>query len=268
MADCLNKMNTLGPSSDSICHDFNIIEAVDAIVLHNSSWSGRIFHNNPVISNSTMATLSAIKYPRGGPDDEPDYLNDLNKRGNSRAAKKKKGRGKANPAKNSNADKGRHMVPQFLPFCYYLKPFQPGSPAPVNDAQCHSVLYEIKSQGHKHWDVIGISLDIHGDGIIYDESKKVASLRILRALDLEFMRPKVIIVRLLLSGDTSGRNDSEHEDVVETLRILHRNGYMAFEDNVSSYCVGKSGHEKTVKGVYRCILATRANYFEFVNTQK
>jgi hypothetical protein len=62
------------PEKSPSCNkDLNVINMIDAFVLHNSSWSGRIFHHNPVVSNSSLALLKQTKYPINQPNSEPDY---------------------------------------------------------------------------------------------------------------------------------------------------------------------------------------------------
>eukprot|EP00596_Hydrurales_sp_CCMP1899_P001380 CAMPEP_0119046694 /NCGR_PEP_ID=MMETSP1177-20130426/48300_1 /TAXON_ID=2985 /ORGANISM="Ochromonas sp, Strain CCMP1899" /LENGTH=105 /DNA_ID=CAMNT_0007020205 /DNA_START=166 /DNA_END=479 /DNA_ORIENTATION=- len=57
---------------------------------------------------------------------------------------------------------------------------------------CVDFLEEIKEGGKKHWDVIGITID-HQPSLL---NPNTSSLSILKGLDLVFMRPKFILIRL------------------------------------------------------------------------
>ncbi len=85
----------------------------------------------------------------------------------------------------------------------------------------------------------------------------------LRALDLEFMRPKFMVVRLGLPWLPQGGPTEVllERDVQETVDILHRNGFVAHEDSYINrqgqreYCGDSDAR-------FRCVWATRANVIE------
>jgi lipopolysaccharide biosynthesis glycosyltransferase len=89
-------------------------------------------------------------------------------------------------------------------------------------APCLSVLASIKGEEGKpkkaHWDVMAISVDV----LPSETRLHSSSLGALLSLQLEFMRPKLILARLYA-----------RDQVPVALRFLQRHGYKAFEEGKS-----------------------------------
>jgi len=107
---------------------------------------------------------------------------------------------------------------------------------------CTSALEEIKNNGNKHWDVIGITIDYQPTS----NFPKMSSLGVLKYLDLNFLRPKFVLIRV---GEPlepwlpkaqeidkwKGKKKTIWDDAREAMKILSRNGYMAYIDQ-EGYC--------------------------------
>jgi lipopolysaccharide biosynthesis glycosyltransferase len=150
---------------------------------------------------------------------------------------------------------------------------------------CKSVLQHIKAQGNKHWDVIGITIDYQPS----EQRPWSSSLGVLRNLDLVFMRPKFIVVRvgspllhLQLTKPSSacsprGRR-TLFDDVKEVQRILLRSGYQSYVDATNS-CDRKdtvsndthgSKHHTTEHSpeLFACVWGTRVTSIEFRDEER
>lgn len=219
-----------------ICsHD--LISLIDMYVLYNSSWSGRIYHASEDSKHQTERLLVTLPYARQVYL-QTTYLNDIKRRPGSGTAGgyDKKGKKKAvKPPPQAPKASSRDWKAINVNYCNYIQPFKPGKPPVKNSADCVSILDDIKSKGKKHWDVMGISIDVLPTEI----NNQHSSIGILRALDMEFIRAKFIIVKLYGSSETY-----IEESVKETKEILHRNGYMVLEGpranngRLSSYVLG------------------------------
>jgi len=130
-----------------------------------------------------------------------------------------------------------------LNYCWFLQAFTPGHAPIKNDEKCVSILDDIKSKGKKHWDIMGISIDLK------PSDHNVNSLGILRALNLEFIRAKFIVVKMY--GVTTYEVDKL---LVEAEEILHRSGYMVYRDP----------HRAQIEGfIYTHIAGTLTSVFDF-----
>lgn len=107
---------------------------------------------------------------------------------------------------------------------------------------CTSALEEIKAHGNKHWDAIGIVIDYQPT----PQFPKSSSLGALKYIDFTFLRPKFIVVRIgepleqwLPNAQEmekwKGKKKTIWDDAREAMKILSRNGYMAYIDQ-EGYC--------------------------------
>jgi hypothetical protein len=167
----------------------------------------------------------------------------------------------------------------------------------LTNNKCVSVLQDIKSRGHKHWDAIGVVIDLQPTPTRPFRS----SLGVLRNLDFVFMRPKFVLIKLGNPNDqqklidsfisrSSGERGQSHNynnssssssgssvgsrdpnsggprslrgDVKEALAILTRAGYMASEDTLNMCDADADG----ASGV--CVWGSRVTTVEFSDMLK
>jgi hypothetical protein len=213
----------------------DVVQTLSLILLHNSSWSLRAYDYKLSRVESTARTLvgAGFKLVAEGTPDAGE------------AAKKKKG--KKEPVQRTLAARVKH-------FCDAERsPYKNAGVATVKDEHvqvsssssagpgCESVLLEIKSEGRAHWDAQIIVVDVTPPDsfsstgynvsgpppakelptVLTSAISKHSSLGVLLNLDLVFMRPKILFVRLAASSTAKLGADSATAD-----RFLRQNGYL------------------------------------------
>jgi lipopolysaccharide biosynthesis glycosyltransferase len=104
----------------------------------------------------------------------------------------------------------------------------------ISNENCKDVLQEIKKEGKKHWEIMGIVFST-ASGLSIQEMEYL-----LYGLDLIFMRPKFILLEFkVINSGTNNNNDKEEEkeativkkSVIESInrvmKYLRRTGYLA-----------------------------------------
>jgi lipopolysaccharide biosynthesis glycosyltransferase len=152
---------------------------------------------------------------------------------------------------------------------------------------CRSLLQHIKATGNKHWEVIGITIDYQPTA----QKPWSSSLGVLRNMDLVFLRPKFVVVKigspqLHIQAASAGSQAMDScrnprgqrtllDDAKEARQILQRSGYQAFIDNTNSCdspsdTVGASGsdHGEHLHDQYICVWGTRLTTLEFGNQER
>ena len=160
-ADILADLNS-NLSPNKLC---NSIHFIDRLVLHNSSWSGRMLHWNKDQVVEAERLIQETKYPR---NDNADRGHGLKKN------------------KNKKEVKERVWKSRQSPFCMLKEPLNPGNKQAWGKLTCKSILEDFKDEGGKHWEIIGISIDIQ-----IPENKEVLVSPSLMTLDLDFCSPHV-----------------------------------------------------------------------------
>lgn len=198
------------------------VAGFDRHVLENASWSWRLFDAdkkrgkigegilNDVLSSKDGVRRTATKEKReflfhseGRICDGTDQLDS-----NGRVA----------PIMSSSA-----AVSSSILYAYVDKGgnIDPASPLRL---PCLSVLASIKEERKAHWDVMAVTIDV----LPSLDRPLASSVGALISLPLEFIRPKLVLVRV-------GRR----ADVVSAVRFLQRFGYIAnsFKNVVFAHCV-------------------------------
>jgi hypothetical protein len=149
---------------------------------------------------------------------------------------------------------------------------------------CRSLLQHIKATGNKHWEVIGITIDYQPTA----QKPWSSSLGVLRNMDLVFLRPKFVVVKIgspqqAASTASQAMDNCRNprgqrtllDDAKEARHILQRSGYQAFIDNTNSCdfpsdTVGGSGgdHGEHLHDQYICVWGTRLTTLEFGNQER
>lgn len=199
-------------------HYSNLITTIDRYILHNSSWGARLFNYDENTASQNALILNNVKYPRDSTIDT-EYLKDIKRRPLHRNKQAK------SLVKHNKEVSSRIWLSQQLTYCAYSSPVIPGMNRSFfnNFSNCSSILLEIKEQQKKHWDVMAIAIDEIKNSTEFYPS----SLSILRALDLEFMRPRFILTRIF-----------SLIDLQESMQILVRNGFIPSHrcDSITGYC--------------------------------
>jgi lipopolysaccharide biosynthesis glycosyltransferase len=188
----------------SVC-DGDLVSLIERYVLHNSSWSARIYHNDNDSVRLTEDNLSSIKYNRHAAI-RTSYLNDIKRR----------------PQKKKNPTASREWLISSINYCRYLTPVKSGQPRAKHDEACVSILDDIRIHKKRHWDVVTVVIDAPPSSLYSFDS----SLSILRALDLEFIRSNLLVVKLY-----SDNLDKLQQDIDEAKGIINRNGFILFHDH-------------------------------------
>jgi hypothetical protein len=122
----------------------------------------------------------------------------------------------------------------------------------VSNKGCKDLLQEMKKEGRKHWEIMGIMLSLSN----HEEMEYL-----FYGLDLVFMRPEFIILEFKVFFD---RSDQEHlteclNRIDRIYRYLKRIGYMSNHNAVREF-VEKSTDSKSQISYY--IWGIRMNMFE------
>ena len=145
------------------------------------------------------------------------------------------------------------------------------------------VIPRISHSDKNHWDVIGATIDIQPTS----SAPSSTSLSALKTLDLTFMRPKYILVRIGprtyadLTVSTVKTASALLEDVRYAVRYLRRTGFMVNQEGADEDLCGEGAESvgveagggsviqiqgkepKGLKKKYVCVWGTRMNNFEF-----
>jgi len=203
------------------------ISLLDQLVLHGSRWSVKFYDRDEQTMSKTKATLSAAGFV---PSDAP------------KAGTKAKFPARSLVMHKINlCDESQFLNDQMVEDVKDPNASRGSSDASYSP-HCTSALEEIKAHGNKHWDVIGIIIDYQPTSAF----PKMSSLGALKYLDLTFLRPKFILVRigepleqwLPKAQDMqkwNGKKKTIWDDAREAMKILSRNGYMAYIDQ-EGYC--------------------------------
>jgi lipopolysaccharide biosynthesis glycosyltransferase len=275
------------------------VQTLSLILLHNSSWSLRAYDYKLSRVESTANALAGagFKLLADGAVEA------------SEASKKKKG--KKEPPQRTLAARVKHFCDAERSPYKSAVPAAAGATAVKEEAEqasgsagpgCESVLLEIKSEGRAHWDAQVIVIDVTPPdsfaSIGYNVSapppakevptvltstiSKHSSLGVLLNLDLVFMRPKIIFVRLAASSTAKLGADTATAD-----RFLRQNGYLTGRHSGpecgssritrfppahqhSTHAAHRRASAATTTGVvttavvyFNCVWGLRVNEFEF-----
>ena len=124
---------------------------------------------------------------------------------------------------------------------------------PVFPAHCASVLQELegtRDAKYKHWSVIGITIDYN-----------MLSVEILTRLDLTFMRPRFVLVRIAAPLSLRGTANSAAAQAMAAHATLTRAGMVAVIDSGGS-CNDRHREGGGGASDYACVWGTRITTFD------
>jgi hypothetical protein len=275
----IQSRNSSSTSSGShVAAGLDFIEIFDRHALHNASWS---FRNYDCLHHTLCDTLlnSAVDTVYVSPKTVAAAQGDLAK---AAAKSKKKGQAVDVPVIPTNQLRfgGKRS------FLVFKKPLCGGvvstgsnqtiATSTTASGSCVSLVEDVRARGKKHWDVVGVVIDIGPPGDLFfshspggnteGNAAKVeipiivggdrsTSLNVLLGLDLVFMRPKFIFVRLTANSVAELERDAK-----TATKFLTRNGFVAQQES-EGYC-----HNRAKSGglVHACIWGTRLNAFEIM----
>lgn len=256
---------------------FDLIEMLDRLALHNSSWSYRGF--DCIDATTCDATLNkGVDTILVSPRTVKAAQSDIAK---ANAKAKKKGvelTPLVVPDNQLRFGGKRNFLVLGKYVCAGVGPFGLNSTAaaaaaavypPVVLDGCETLVDVVRAEGKKHWDVVAIVIDktplaakqagTNADKTVLEhrvsKGGAVTSLRALLGLDLIYMRPKLIVVRLMAQTETQLA-----ADVLTASRFLSRNGFNVHPET-EGHCTG--GHD-VAGSFYSCIWGTRLNTFELI----
>lgn len=141
-----------------------------------------------------------------------------------------------------------------------------GQPSIVS-YNCTKILQFLKERKHRHWDVMTIGVDYDAE----DPDGKSSSLTALMQLDLVFMRPRVMLVKLYrgVAMEASCREHSLtfEQRTVTAVSHLRRNGYQVYTQNFAACTI--TPHKRVrIKGGSECVYiwASLTNYIELTTS--
>jgi lipopolysaccharide biosynthesis glycosyltransferase len=232
-------------SAAAVISNGDPIARFDLDILHNSSWSWRVFDSDTTRSKRSEKTLSEFWTQAATSSPKRTWLvvNDKICDGTD-ALDFKTGQVIARRGRGSEGEEGYTLIdtggniddPDSLVSTTGLK------------SPCLSILTSIKQEKTKpkkaHWDVVAIAIDV-----LPSPGRELASsLGTLRSLQLEFMRPKFILVRL----------GPAHE-VPVAKRFLQRHGYSVYTAVGGGGAGGKVGGVAGGQGKGNIVYAYRIN---------
>ena len=215
----------------------DLIQVLSQIMLHNSSWSLRAFDYKTSRVEQSAQLLQSAGFQILSPE--------------AAAAEKNRKKGKKEAVKRTLSVRLKHFCDSEHSPYKDTNSSHPENAALKNNtvaaaasasSGCESVLLEIKAEGRAHWDAQTIIVDVtppqsfvpvklQSSTSIHDDAgntavsiSKHSSLGALLHLDLVFMRPKLIVVRLAASSASK-----LHRDTSTALRFLRQNGYLPAE---------------------------------------
>lgn len=257
----------------------DLVETIDRLVLHESAWSFRNFdHKSQRIesSKSILHTASSNLPTLVGANRKRDTPKRTFEAGLKHLCDAIGSRFKFRVPKNSravNSEASNNISASFID-ASSLDLDETGIVAGI---KCVGLLEELKAAGHKHWDVQAIVIDVnpphntkapssasqpvltYGNSHTNTFSTKHTSVGVLLNLDLVFMRPKFIFVRIATVAIKM-----QHDTSIAK-RHLQRSGYIVNEfigpQCGTSWAVSHARHVTMIQ--YACVWGIRVNTFEF-----
>jgi lipopolysaccharide biosynthesis glycosyltransferase len=297
----LNENSTYTPTigtGSSVSKAEDMVEAITRTLLHNSSWSLRAYDYklSRVERSAELLKAGGFAPPAEGaaaPDSKKGKKGKKEPPARTVAVRLKHFcDSERSPYKPAGRDGGPSGVADTTSVGRSLTTAGSGGPR-----ACESVLAEIKSEGRAHWDAQVIVVDVAppssfpqvpagggaagpvlgGRGTAGHTAQEAAtvskhtSLGVLLNLDLVFMRPKVLLVRLAAGAGRKLREDAELAH-----RFLRQNGYLTAQhsgpecgDSRLTHVHGNSNRSSNssssavVTVRFTCLWGLRVNEFEF-----
>lgn len=189
---------------------FNLLDALDRMVLHSTQWDVRL-HLLPAEKQLQAATSQLepfnITYSTSSSAHKLQLLPRDKKKQKKAPSKQSKKQRRVTVVEGSWCS-NHHNHSVYIPQALQEVTSSDGLP-------CQSVLLDIKAAGYKHWEPVLITVE-------YGSNQQ--SLSVLRALDLVFMRPKLILVALRQQDNSSAQLI---KDVEEAEAFFSRAGFSA-----------------------------------------
>ncbi|KAJ1424688.1 hypothetical protein B484DRAFT_96591 [Ochromonadaceae sp. CCMP2298] len=262
-----NSTSTTPSPTSTSTFTSDIVQSLDRTLLHNSSWSVRVYDYR-----ASRAQMSAALLGNAGITVDPE--------------EEGKGKGKNGKKVRSVGVRARHLCAGLVQVGV-LNGTRMGGDRALGG--CVSLLGDVKGEGGAHWDAQVIVIDANppygiggegggGGGVVgrrristgtsdtsstpNDRSsrrQKHTSLGVLLNLDLVFMRPKVIFLRIAATGNLVQR------DVTEAHRHLRQSGFLTSSYTGPECGASRRRGEGAVAATYEyvCVWGVRVNEFEF-----
>lgn len=217
-------------SSPSLPQNVDVLAAVESLLLFESLWSWRVFHTHTSPVNT-----------HGNSESVQQALRDLQTRATAyfAAAEKenKKSKKQQREAKKRTFSGSSHVslcraegdvyvpLPLDHPFTFARNEtdFRPlyltDETQKETDRECVSVLPQLKRERRQHWDTVALSISL---------SSQKQTLQTLFALDLVFLRPRLVIVHLAeeARSEAPSLQTALSDNILSAMRYLRRNGYL------------------------------------------